>query len=77
MTDLSRWVHLNNMLPKMGASSNIGQKDMNTHTHTHTHARARAQTQTHTQTCKQLVKCDDRFVKMGASQQYVAQDGCI
>ena len=56
MTDLSRWVHLNNTLPKMGASSNISQKG---YEHTYTH----------------LVKCDDQFVKMGASQEYVAQDG--
>ena len=53
------------MSPKMEASSNIGQKGYE-HTHTlHTHAR------------KHLGKCGDRFVKMGASQQYVAQDGCI
>ena len=57
------------MSPKMEASSNIGQKGAE-HTHTHT-------TTTHTHARKHLVKCDDQFVKMGASQQYVTQDGCI
>ena len=72
------------MLPKMGASSNIGQKDINTHTQTHTHTHTLLHTThyttihyTHTHARKQLVKCGDQFVKMGASQQYVAQDGCI
>ena len=56
MTNVSRWVHLNTLPPKMGASSDKSQKIRThtlhfTHTRTHacTHAHTHIQTDIHTQ----------------------------
>ena len=78
MTYVSRWVHLNTVPPKMGASSDKSQKirthtTLYTHTHTHTHTH----TQTHNNKDKIMIKINDQCVKMGASQHFAAKDGCI
>ena len=67
MTNVSRWVHLNTLPPKMGASSDKSKirthtlhfthtythvhTRTHTNTHVHTHTHARTHKHAHTQTC--------------------------